>query len=219
MQKKQKYTEYYQIYGLVGRIGILFLFFLSPYTFSLVPFADSGRLLRPGKYEFSAHVQFISKNEETQINFIGHVDQGLRQRRDANIRYFLGGGESGLLTGSFLKWIPFPDYKHQPAIGSSTGISLNLFNHNSYYISLHLRPLVSKEFETIVGKFIPYIALPASIRIKNFSEVQFPFRITFGIHGELFFIHFHRIECNIEFSTDLTKTTSSYFNIGIITRW
>jgi len=218
MQKKQQYTGDYQIYGLVKQVGLLFLVFSSSYTFSLVPFADSGRLLRPGKYEFAAHVQFISEKAETQINFMGHIDQGLRQRRDANIRYFLGGGESGLLTGSFLKWIPFPDYKYQPAIGASSGISLNLFNHSSYYISLHLRPLISKELGTVVGKFIPYVALPFSIKIRDLSEVQFPFRVTVGIHGELFFIHFHKIECNVEFSTDITKATSSYFNVGIITR-
>ncbi len=187
---------------------------------ALTPFADSGKLLRPGKNEFSAHTQIISQKEEgTDFNFFMQMDESFLKRRDLNIRYFAGIGESGFLTGSFLKWVPFPDYQYQPAIGGGIGLSYNLLNTRTHYFSLHLRPLISKEFGTAVGKFIPYLAFPGSIRIENFSKVQFPLRISMGIRGELFFIHFHKFECNIEFSTDLRKTTASYFAIGVITNF
>ena len=104
-------------------------------------------------------------------------------------------------------------------MGASTGVVYNLFDVNTHYVSFHLRPFISKEVETVVGKFIPYIAFPGSIRIKNFSEVQFPLRVNFGIRGEIFFIHFHKLECNVEFSTSITKETPSYFSVGIITHW
>ena len=202
-----------------GKWGvILFLICCSARLMALTPFVDSGHLLRPGKNEFSAHTQIISQKEGgLDFNLFIQMDEGFLQRRDFNIRYFAGIGESGFLTGSFLKWIPFPNYRYQPAIGASAGISYNLMNTRAHYLSLHLRPLISKEFETAVGKFIPYLSLPGSIRIENFSKVQFPLRLSMGIRGELFFIHFHKFECNIEFSTDLSQATASYFSIGVIT--
>lgn len=199
--------------------GVILCVFLSGHTFALVPFVDSGKLLRKGKNEISLHTQLISGTKGIDINVIGQFDEGFSHRKDMNIRYFLGIGESGGIIGSHLKWVPFPDYKYQPALGTSVGMSYNYFNKNTHYISLYLRPLISKEFGTVVGKFIPYLAFPSSIRIKNFSKVQFPLRFTVGIRGELFFIHFHKFELNLEFSTDLTKNTASYFVIGIITQW
>lgn len=218
MQKKQQYG--FRFFWRWGKgLGLLFYFFSTTYTFAIVPFVDSGRLLRENKYEVSAHTYFISEKERVEFNIIAQFDEGFPNRRDVNIRYLVGGGEYGFLTGSFLKWVPFPDYRYQPAVGVSVGALYNLFNFNTHYVSLHLRPFISKEFETVVGKFIPYLAFPGSIRIKNFSEVQFPLRINFGLRGELFFIHFHKMEFNFEFSTDITKKTPSYFSVGIITHW
>ena len=200
-------------------VGVLLCVFLSGHTFALVPFVDSGKLLRQGKNEISLHTQLISAEKGLDVNVIAQLDEGFSHRKDINIRYFLGGGSSGGIIGGHLKWVPFPDYKYQPALGTSAGISYNYFNKNTHYISLHLRPLISKEFGTAVGTFIPYLAFPGSIRIQTFSKVQFPLRFTVGIRGELFFIHFHKFELNLEFSTDITKSTASYFVIGIITRW
>ena len=217
MQKNTQFLYWLCRLGKWG--GLFFVVFSTTHTFALMPFADSGKLVRPKKFEVSLHTQFISKENETDFNVIAHFDEGFPNRKAMNIRYVLGGGEYGLLLGSFLKWIPFPDYKYQPAVGASIGISYNMLNLSTHYIALHLRPLISKEFETVVGKFIPYLAFPGSIRIKNFSEVQFPLRFAFGIRGELFFIHFHKFELNIEFSTDFAQFTPSYFSVGVFTYW
>ena len=195
----------------------LYLACSSAYTFSLVPFVDSGKLIRPRNYEVAAHTQFISEQDGLDLNLILQLDESFLSRRDVNARYLLGFGHYGFLGGSFLKWIPFPDYEYQPAIGGSVGLSYNFYNKSTHYVTFHLRPILSKEFDTVVGRFIPYISFPGSIRIKNFSEVQFPLRISFGIRGELFFIHFHKMDLNLEFSTDFTKKTPSYFTGGVIT--
>ena len=198
--------------------GVLFAFvFLSAPVMAIVPFVDNGTLLRPGRNNISVHTQIISREEDLDFNGFLQLDEGFLRRRDFNVRYFIGFGESGFLTGYFFKWIPFPDYKHQPAIGASTGISYNWVNVDTHYVSLHLRPLISKEFPTVIGTFISYLAFPASIRINNFSKVEFPLRISIGIRGELFFIHFHKFDCNIEISADLTGATADYLSFGIIT--
>ena len=217
MRVRTKYFYRKKNFSFWKWLVFLYLICSSAYTFSLVPFVDSGKILRPGKYEVSAHTQFISEEKGVDFNLILQLDEGFSSRKDMNIRYLLGFGHYGFLTGSFLKWIPFPDYQYQPAVGGSVGVSYNFFNKSTHYINLYLRPTLSKEFSTVVGIFIPYISFPGSIRIKNFSKVQFPLRLSFGIRGELFFIHFHKLECNLEFSTDLTKATASYFTIGVIT--
>ena len=217
MQKNTQFIYYLYKTGKWG--GLFFTILFTAHTFAIMPFVDSGKLIRPRKFEVSLHTQLIYESSKIDFNVIAQFDEGLYQRRDLNMRYVLGGGEYGFLTGAFLKWIPFPDYKYQPAIGASVGISYNLFNLNTHHIAIHFRPLISKEFGTVVGTFIPYITFPGSIRINNFSKVQFPIRFTFGIRGELFFIHFHKIEMNLEFSTDLAKYTPSYFSIGVITYW
>ena len=193
--------------------------FVCQSAVALAPFVDSGKILRPGKSEVSFHTQIISKKEERQFNVILQLDENPLERRDVNLRYSIGAGEFGFLGGVFFKWVPFPDYKYQPALGASLGAVYNFVNVKSHYVDLHLRPFVSKDFETVVGKFVPYLAFPGSVRIKNFSKVQFPLRLTFGIRGELFFIHFHKLDFNAEFSTDLTKSTPSYFTFGVITHW
>ncbi len=206
----------------LGVWGVLWVFtFSGMYSVALVPFIDSGQLLRPGKFEVSLHTQMISRTKGTDFNVFVQLDEGFFDRQNINARYFIGIGESGALMGSFLKWILFPDYKYQPAVGASVGLAYQLFKFdlNSHYFNFYLRPFLSKEIETVVGKFIPYIAFPGSIRIKNFSQVQFPLRISLGMRGELFFINFHKFDFNFEFSTDITGATVSYFTIGAITRW
>ena len=219
MQKKQQYAVFHSFWKWGRYLGVLFCFVSTAYAFATVPFVDSGRILQSNKYEISAHAYFVSGEEKTEFNIMAQFDEGFFNRKDVNIRYILGGGEHGFLTGSFLKWVPFPDYKYQPALGASAGMVYNLFNVNTHYVSFHLRPFISKEVETVVGRFIPYIAFLGSIRIKNFSEVQFPLSCNFGIRGELFFLHFHKIEFNVEFSTSITEETPTYFSVGIITRW
>ena len=199
-------------------VALIFLFFSSS-VLGTVPFLDSGQLLRPGKNEISAHVQMVSDPDKVMLNAIVQLDQGLAARRDLNLRYFLGGGKSGFLVGSFAKWVPFPDYRYQPAIGASLGLSYNFFDNKTHYINFHLRPLLSKELGTVVGKFIPYLAFPVSIRIKNLKNIEFPLKIAGGLRGELFFIRFRKVEFNIEVSTDFAKVTPSYFSAGVILYW
>ncbi|MDE0119844.1 MAG: hypothetical protein OXM55_07545 [Bdellovibrionales bacterium] len=209
----------------VGRLGVwgvlLYFTFSGVYSVALVPFIDSGKLLRPGKFEVSLYTQMISRTKETDFNVFVQLDEGFFNHQNVNARYFIGIGESGALMGSFLKWILFPDYKYQPAVGASVGLAYQLFQFDlkSHYFNFYLRPFLSKEIETVVGKFIPYVAFPGNIRIKNFSQVQFPLRISLGMRGELFFIHFHKFDFNFEFSTDLTGATAPYFIIGAITQW
>ena len=202
---------------LAGGVGMFF----SPSSFATIPFMDSGFVLAPQKYEVSLHTQFITQDKKTTFNVIGQFDENPFQRKNFNLRYLIGGGESTFLAGSFFKWVPLTDYRYRPALGASVGVAYNYNwqDNKTHYVSLHFRPVISKELGTIVGKFIPYLAFPLSMEVKNFSELQFPGRLTVGLRGELFFIYFHKFEFNVEFSKDVLEKTPSYFTAGIITHW
>ena len=70
---------------------ILLCLFLSGPTFALVPFVDSGKLLRAGKNEIALHSLFISEKKGLNINGLLQLDEGFSHRKDINIRYLLGG--------------------------------------------------------------------------------------------------------------------------------
>ena len=192
-------------------------FLLSWPIWAFFPVADSGRLLYQERQEISLHNHFVFMPEGLDYNVLAQFDELLGQRKDTNIRYVLGFGWSGLVLGSFIKWIPFPDYKYQPAVGLSAGGLYHPSSTKTHYVSLILRPLVSKNINTIIGKFTPYVAFPLSVQIKNFAEFSFPIRLAMGLRGELFFIHFHKIDLNVELGLSLKSKGVSYFSVGLIT--
>ena len=183
------------------------------------PVAESGRLLYQERQEISAHTHFVFVPGGMDFNVLAHFDEGLWHRKDTTIRYAIGFGWSGLTLASFIKWIPFPDYRYQPAVGFSTGVLYNAVDTKTHNVSLIFRPLLSKDIETVVGKFTPYLALPLSVMVKNFSDFGFPIRLAFGLRGELFFIHFYKMDLNVEWGLGLTKGAVSYISVGLITDW
>ena len=204
--------------GLARAFFLSYALCLSSPLRAWFPVADSGRLLYQEKQEVSFHTHFVFlPDKKMDFNMLVHFDELFLDRQDTNIRYVMGFGWSGLALGSFIKWIPFPDYKYQPGVGFSTGILYNPMNMKTHYVSLILRPLISKDINTIVGRFTPYIAFPGHIRIKNFTEFEFPLRAVFGFRGELFFIPWHKMDLNVEFGLGLTKGQTAYFSAGVIT--
>ena len=181
------------------------------------PVADSGRLLYQERQELSIHSHFVFEPDGLSFNALAQFDELFLKRKDTNIRYVLGFGWSGLFLGSFIKWVPFPDYKYQPAVGFSAGVLYHPSSTKTHYVSLILRPLISKDIHTVIGKFTPYVAFPLSIQIKNFEDFQFPIQGAVGLRGELFFIHFRKIDLNMELGLSLNAKGASYFSLGLIT--
>ena len=181
------------------------------------PVADSGRLLYQERQEVAMHSHFVFTPEGLDFNMLAHFDELLGERKDTNIRYVLGFGWSGLALGSFIKWIPFPDYRYQPAVGLSAGALYHPSSVEDHFISLILRPLISKDIGTVIGKFTPYLALPLSVQIKNFGDFSFPVRVAVGLRAELFFIHFRKIDLNTELGLSLKSEGNSYVSVGLIT--
>ena len=216
-------TKYFFTHNLLVRTKlfiylILISVLLSPSAFSVIPFVDTGKLLRGGEIDISAHT-IIHQKEETGFNVMLALDHAHWSKDSLNMRYFLGGGTTLLHGGAFLKWVPFPDYKWQPAIGISNGIEYHFSGVKTHFVKLHIRPFISKEFNTPIGVFTPYLASPVSIDIKNFTQVQIPVRLAFGVKSEMIFIHFRKLFLYVELSADLTGATPFYASLGVLTYW
>ncbi len=197
--------------------GILF----SPTVFAITPFVDTGKLLRDDEKDISAHaiIHHLSAEEKTGFHLVLTLDQAHWSQKSLNMRYFLGGGTTGFNGGAFLKWVPFPDYKWQPALGIAGGGEYQFAGIKTHIIKLHIRPFISKKLDTPVGSFSPYLAFPVSIDINNFTQVQIPLRFALGVKGEMFFIDFRKLFLNIEFSTALAGQSPFYFSVGVLTYW
>ena len=212
---------------------LLFCFSIHWSAVSLMPFADDGRLLHRGNdaYVFYSHVAHYKSSAVSQRVFnwdvIGRWDQGISTYQNLNKRYFLGIGRSGLQGGAFVKWVPISDDRYWPALGVAVGSGYrvdkfwrfrSMIDLKLHFIALYLQPFISKEFNTVIGPIIPYVALPM-ITQTRLSGIQTNFMVqaVLGLRGELFFIYFHKFELNVEASYGLTSADPKYVSVGIIT--
>ena len=128
----------------------------QPYTSSFI----NGDILEEGQYNLGFESQFITETVGSGIQFIARWDSPFS--KDKNLRVIVGLGEIDFHAGAYLKWVPFPDLKTQPAVGLVMGLhyaklgSLNQF-------SARFHPFVSKNLDLEMGRFMPYISLPLGI--------------------------------------------------------
>jgi hypothetical protein len=121
---------------------------------------DTGELIAPNRYQVGLESQVVL-NEFEGMNFVGRFDAGIDESSSA--RAILGFGKVDFQAGAFYKYIPFPDVEGQPAIGFTTGLMLARVAGGTEF-SLRFNPLVSKRFQTEIGDFVPYAALPLGLR-------------------------------------------------------
>lgn len=155
---------------------------LSPAAFAFYTFQDSGDLLEAGRYATATEVQFVT-SRDSGANFVGKIDGGLND--EFNFRAVIGTGNTDFQIQGLLKWVPIPDYENQPAIGLATGFlwaryeSRASADQTENEFSVRVIPFISKKFDTDIGPFTPYAALPFAIR-DYASESDVPFNAAIG---------------------------------------
>jgi hypothetical protein len=150
-------------------------FFTAP-AFAFYTLQDTGDLLKPKENQLGAEVQFITHGDTTGVNAIGRLDKGLKD--DMNLRFEFGAGTTDLVAGAYLKWVPYPDYDRQPAVGFTVGAHYAHYNSNSE-VALRLIPFASKSFETDIGTVTPFAGLPFAIASYN-GESTVPVQLALG---------------------------------------
>jgi hypothetical protein len=135
---------------------------------------DTGEILPTDHYRILSELQYVG--DPSGLNLVGGFDAGVSQ--SSNIRVLAGVGSVSFQTGLFYKWIPFPDYGDQPAIGLMVGGVWARY-HSENYPSLRVHPLVSKSFETDYGKLTPYASLPFGVT-SGPTKNTYPLQLTLG---------------------------------------
>jgi len=128
---------------------------------------ESAEITPQGNYKIGIEPQVITSTGGG-FNTTGFFDAPINEQ--ASYRIHLGTGDTDVYAGGSVKWVPFPDFDSQPAVGGKLSMILGNQNDLSLFV-VRAEPIVSKKMETIIGLFIPYAALPINfVKIDGHSE-------------------------------------------------
>lgn len=166
-------------------------FLLAKTSFAYLSVSETGELIKGEDYRIGVVPQIILSNgggSNMGVFFDMPVDS------DTNSRFMIGGGNTDFWTSASVKWVPYPDYEKQPAIGLRGSFTYARDGNANFYI-FQATPLLSKMVDTDWGKMIPYVGLPISVVQSIISATLMQFvvgsewveRKDFQIGGEIDF--------------------------------
>lgn len=163
-------------------IALLALLFSVSTANAYYAIMDTGKIVPTGKYRVIAGPQFITTGENDGMNVSGRFDAGIGE--STTLRALLGGGNGGDLffTGLFAKYVPYPDFENQPALGFIGGFTYGRETYSREtedVLSVKFAPLASKDFETNIGLLTPYVSLPISVAFVDGSTI-YPVQLVGG---------------------------------------
>src|SRR5690606_35892384 len=107
------------------RLPIFLMLLTAQPAFAFYTLFETGDLLPEDKMQVSAEAQFVTSGDDG-TNIIGRLDKGFDD--ESNLRFMAGVGTTDFQFGGFLKWVPFPDFGNQPAIGFTFGAHVARFD-------------------------------------------------------------------------------------------
>ncbi len=137
---------------------------VTPSLGAFLTLSESTEIINPGNYRIGLAPQ-VRMSDGGGFNAGVYVDGHLPDAM--NWRAMIGGGETDFFAQGSVKWIPFPDYDRQPAMGGRMTV---FYARDSEldFTGIQLAPMVSKNVDTDWGVMTPYLGLPISfISAKN----------------------------------------------------
>ncbi|PWU17183.1 MAG: hypothetical protein C5B49_09385 [Bdellovibrio sp.] len=178
-----------------------------------IEFAESGDVLPRGTYKLGGGPQFrmselpgfSGTNSAATISTF--MEGGIRD--DLGWRATLGAGDLGFFLGGGMKWIPFPDYENQPAMGLRADVNFGKKN-DSTLSAIRVAPLISKGVQTELVTFVPYAALPLGLASVD-STSSFMMQLALG--SDIKPDAWKTVMFNVELGANITKAFS-YLSIN-----
>ena len=190
--------------GLFG----LFAFSMALQAQAFMTVQESNEVTPMGKHKLGAEPQIRTSNG-SDPSFTGFFDAPINEEMSA--RVLLGSGDTDFYTGASFKWVPVPDYGNQPSVGMKVGAYFWRESSESF-TTFRVDPIVSKRFETEIGDFTPYGALPVMFNSgKDYNKTGI--QIAGGSE------YFHKEADNMTFGLEVgvdTKDSFSYIS-GYVT--
>ncbi|MCB0348454.1 MAG: hypothetical protein KDD37_06435 [Bdellovibrionales bacterium] len=145
-------------------LPILFVFL--QFSHAYLGLLTEGSILPEDKFRAGAELQGVL-NENDGINLAGHFDMGLNESTELLLE--AGTGAQDFFGSLQFKYVPFPDFEKQPAIGFIFGTTLASESGDSDTL-LNLKAFVSKGFETDMGYVTPYTALAVNLALTDNND-------------------------------------------------
>ena len=161
---------------------------------------ETGELLQEGDFRLGLLPQ-LKLSDGGGTNFGAFLD--IPYSQSVNSRFALGGGDVDFWAQASAKWIPFPDYQRQPAMGLR-GALLYARESNLNFYSVQITPLISKITDSAYGKMIPYIGLPVTL---TYSDNRSRTGLQFAIGNE--WVVSPAFQVGAELDLNLSNTTSA----------
>jgi hypothetical protein len=122
-----------------------------------------------------------------------------------NSRIEIGSGVTDFWASASAKWVPYPDYENQPAIGFR-GKLIYIRDADTNLYSAQVSPIFSKRYSTEKGTFVPYAGLPLSYVYENSSHSLTVSKLCFGTE----WVANSAFQAGTELELDLGNSGSSY---------
>jgi hypothetical protein len=180
----------------------------SPLGWGFYSTVDDGKILDRGQYRLTGTGQLIT-SEGSGGNATGRFAHWWND--ELQLEALAGFGEVDFQAGGFVKWVPIPDYKDQPALGVKAGVLYGTIEGLSEF-SFRIHPMISKSFDSDIGSFTPYGSIPVGMRFFD-SKIDIPTQLALGSfyrHPELESVSFA-----LELGFDLNKAFN-YVTLGVV---
>ncbi len=139
---------------------------------------------------------------DSQLNLNGFYETLLSD--DRSFRLTAGFGKPDVFVGFDYKFVPYPDYKDQPAIGGVLNMTISREGTDNY-ITILGKPLVSKKINVDQGLLIPYVSLPVGLTVGKGTST-YPMSLVVGTE-----MHPHEFQ-NMYFSAEITMNIQNSSN-------
>lgn len=146
--------------------------FTKPVLANYLSIGESGEIIPKDNYRLGASLQSLTAGK-SGLNVGGYMDMGVNS--DSSARLLFAVGSVDFQLGGSYKYIPFPDYENQPAIGVRTAAWVARVSDTSI-TTFQIAPLISKKVQVPKGELTPYIAVPINMTFTkdtNTTGTQF----------------------------------------------
>ncbi len=144
-------------------------------AFGFMTVQESNEVTPAGKFKLGAEPQ-IRTSSGSGMNFSGFFDAPVNDAM--SVRANVGTGDTDFSAGGSFKWVPFPDYGKQPAVGLKVG-GYWWRESSESFTTLRFDPIVSKKFDTEIGLLVPYASIPVMFNSgKDYNKTSL--QVAFG---------------------------------------
>lgn len=178
---------------------VLLFFSIQSHAFNSV--LETGDLLEEGQYSGMVFSEFLL-DDESGVNFTGRFDTWLTE--ELNSQVYLGVGKIDFFVSGLVKWVPFPDFDDQPALGIKIGPEYAREDSKNF-LNFKLSPFASKKFMTDIGEITPFASLPISVRSIE-GETVIPVHLALG--AEWMLPDLNQLSLLSEVGIDLNKSST-----------